>query len=195
MKIKKLLYPYNRDEFLALRVGEAVYLTGKMFTARDAVHKYLYDGGKIPFSLSNQILYHCGPVIIKDKVSGRYLVNAAGPTTSAREEPYQAAIMRDHGILGVIGKGGMGIKTLDGCKQYGCVYLHAIGGAAQVLAAKIESVDNVFLSEFGSPEAMWEFTAKDFPVIVTMDSQGNSLHESVKSESLRRFKELIGVLG
>jgi fumarate hydratase class I len=99
--------------------------------------------------------------------------------------------MRDHGIVGVIGKGGMGEKTLKACAEYGCVYFHAVGGAAQVLAEKIKSVDNVYLSELGSPEAIWELSVEDFPVVVTMDAHGNSLHKDVEEKSLEKFKNLV----
>ena len=122
---------------------------------------------------------------------GGYEVKAAGPTTSIREEPYQWEVMRDYGIVGVIGKGGMGAKTLEGCKEYGCVYFHAIGGAAQVLAEKIKSVDNVYWKDLGSPEAIWELTVDEFPVVVTMDSHGGSLHAEVQASSEAILKEYL----
>ena len=190
--MKKLNYPFNKEEIKGLKVGDMVLISGKIYTGRDAVHKYIHDGNKPPVNLEGQIIYHCGPVMLKDESSGKYKAVAAGPTTSIREEPYQWEVMRDYGIVGVIGKGGMGKKTLEGCQKYGCVYLHAIGGAAQVLAEKIESVDNVYLMELGSPEAMWELTVKDFPCVVTMDSHGGSLHSKVLDESEKIFKELIG---
>ena len=118
-------------------------------------------------------------------------MKAAGPTTSIREEPYQWEVMRDYGILGVIGKGGMGAKTLKGCQEYGCVYFHAIGGAAQVLAERIKSVKNVYWRDLGSPEAIWELEVEDFPVVVTMDSHGGSLHDEVQSSSEAKLKELL----
>jgi fumarate hydratase subunit beta len=192
--MKKLSYPFKREDIRNLKVGDMVLITGKLFTGRDAVHKYLHEGNKSPVNLENQIIYHCGPVVMKDK-NGKYTVTAAGPTTSIREEPYQWQVMRDHGIVGVIGKGGMGKKTLDACREYGCVYFHAVGGAAQVLAERIKSVDNVYLEQFGSPEAIWELTVEDFPVVVTMDSHGNSLHEIVEKDSNEKLKDFIKVKG
>ncbi len=189
--MKRIDYPFNKEQIRELRVGDMVLISGKMYTGRDAVHKRLHDGTKPPVDFNNQIIYHCGPVVIQDKKTGKYEVKAAGPTTSIREEPYQWEVMRDHGILGVIGKGGMGPKTLQGCKDYGCVYFHAIGGAAQVLAEKIESVDNVFWTDLGSPEAIWELTVKDFPVVVTMDSHGGSLHAEVEKSSSDKLKEFL----
>lgn len=180
--MKKLNYPFTKEDIKDLKVGDMVLISGKMYTGRDAVHKRIHDGTKPPIDLKNQIIYHCGPVVLEKK-DGSYEVTAAGPTTSIREEPYQWEVMRDYGILGVIGKGGMGAKTLKGCKDYGCVYMHAIGGAAQVLAEKIKSVDNVYWKDLGSPEAIWELTVEDFPVVITMDAHGNSLHEKVEASS------------
>ena len=177
--------PFSEDKIRALKVGDEVTLTGILFTGRDAVHKYLHDGGKLPAGVSFQdgILYHCGPVVIKDE-HGQWKCVAAGPTTSAREEPYQGDIIRRFGLRGVIGKGGMGARTLQACQESGCVYFHAVGGAAQVLGECITRVRNVyFLKEFGSPEAIWEFEVKDFPVVVTMDSHGRSLHQEVFAAS------------
>jgi fumarate hydratase class I len=170
--------PFTEAKIRALKVGEMVEITGLIYTGRDAVHKYLYDGGKSPIDLTDSIIYHCGPVVVKEK--DRWVVKAAGPTTSAREEPYQGPLMEQFKIRGVIGKGGMGPKTLAACAKVGAVYLHAIGGAAQVLAERVTAVEGVHLfDEFGSPEAIWEFRVERFPVVVTMDSHGRSLHDEV----------------
>lgn len=187
--MKKLDYPFKKEDVLDLKVGDMVLITGKLFTGRDAVHKRIHEGTAPPVDLKNQIIYHCGPVILEK--DGKYEVKAAGPTTSIREEPYQWQVMRDYGIVGVIGKGGMGPKTLQGCKDYGCVYLHAIGGAAQVLAEKIKSVDNVYWRDLGSPEAIWELSVEEFPCVVTMDAHGNSLHEKVEGESQSVLNSLL----
>lgn len=177
--------PISEAAIRALKVGDAVTISGILYTGRDAVHKYLHDGGKLPagVNLREGVLYHCGPVIIKDP-QGDWKCVAAGPTTSIREEPYQWQVIRDLGLRGVIGKGGMGDKTLDACKQYGCAYLHAIGGAAQVLAECVTRVRNVYMmKEFGAPEAIWEFEVSNFPVVVTMDAHGQSLHKEVFAAS------------
>jgi fumarate hydratase class I len=176
-----LCSPFTEDKIRALKVGDEVALSGVLFTGRDAVHKYLHEGGELPpgVRLRDGMLYHCGPVILKDE-QGQWKVVAAGPTTSIREEPYQAEIIRKFGLRGVIGKGGMGEKTLAACREFGCVYLHAVGGAAQVLAECVKRVRNVYLLEkFGSPEAIWELEVADFPAVVTMDAHGNSLHAQV----------------
>lgn len=181
----QLKTPCDEALIRSLKVGDAVEISGILFTGRDAVHKYLHEGGKLPsgVDLRNGILYHCGPVVIKDG-AGRWKVTAAGPTTSIREEPYQDQIIKEFGLRGVIGKGGMGDRTLAACKEFGCVYLHAVGGAAQVLAECIKSVRNVYLIEkFGAPEAIWELEVEHFPCVVTMDANGNSLHKEVFESS------------
>ena len=181
----ELKTPISEAEIRKLKLGDEVFVSGKVFTGRDAVHKYLHEGGQLPegVSLRDGILYHCGPVVVKDE-QGNWKCVAAGPTTSIREEPYQWQIIRDFGLRGVIGKGGMGEKTLEACRQHGCVYLHGIGGAAQVLAQCIKKVSNVYMmEEFGAPEAIWEFEVENFPAIVTIDAHGNSLHKEVFAAS------------
>jgi tartrate/fumarate subfamily iron-sulfur-dependent hydro-lyase beta chain len=180
-----LTTPISESTIRSLQLGQEVTISGTLFTGRDAVHKYLHEGGKLPEGVSFQggILYHCGPVVVKDE-AGNWKCVAAGPTTSIREEPYQWQIIRDFGLRGVIGKGGMGEKTLAACREHGCVYLHAIGGAAQVLAECVKRVRNVyFMEKFGAPEAIWDFEVENFPAIVTIDSHGNSLHEQILAAS------------
>ncbi len=182
--------PFTEEKIRALKVGDKVEISGLIFTGRDAVHKYLHDGGKPPVDLKDSIIYHCGPVVVKEK--GKWVVKAAGPTTSIREEPYQGPLMEQFGIRAVIGKGGMGAKTLEYCQKVGAVYFHAIGGAAQVLAERVVEVTGVHMAKkFGSPEAIWEFQVDRFPVVVTMDSHGNSLHEQVLADSSERLKKIL----
>jgi fumarate hydratase class I len=117
-------------------------------------------------------------------------VTAAGPTTSIREEPFQGDIIKRYGVRAVMGKGGMGPKTLAALQEAGAVYLNAIGGAAQFYARCIERVDGVSLMEFGTPEAMWHLQLRDFPAIVTMDAHGHSLHKDLEQESGERLAGL-----
>ena len=187
----ELTTPISKEQIRELKVGDEVGITGVIFTGRDAVHKYLHEGGELPAGVSfdGSVIYHCGPVVMKED-SGKWQVTAAGPTTSIREEPYQGNIMKKFGVRGVIGKGGMGAKTLAACGENGSVYLHAIGGAAQVLAERIMKVHNVyFLEEFGSPEAIWELEVDKFPAVVTMDSHGRSLHAEVAESSQAALEE------
>lgn len=179
--------PIAEEQIRELKVGDVVKINGRMFTGRDAIHKHLSENDA-PVDLDGQIIYHCGPVMLKDE-DGNWHVKAAGPTTSIREEPYQGDIMKKFGIRAVIGKGGMGPKTLAALKEHGGVYLNAIGGAAQYYADCIKSVDGVDLMEFGIPEAMWHLSVEGFTAVVTMDSHGNSLHEDVDKSSLEKLEQ------
>jgi fumarate hydratase class I len=173
--------PIDEEQIRALKVGDIVLISGRVYTGRDAVHAHLMKHDP-PVDLRGGVLYHCGPVVKKEGEAG-WSVTAAGPTTSIREEPYQADIIKRYGVRAVIGKGGMGGKTLAGLKESGAVYLNAVGGAAQFYARCIERVDGVSLMEFGTPEAMWHLEVRDFPAIVTMDAHGNSLHKDVEQAS------------
>jgi fumarate hydratase class I len=172
--------PLTEEQVRSLKVGDVVLLSGRAYTGRDAVHHHLMSHDP-PVDLRGGVIYHCGPVVAKDGDGWR--VTAAGPTTSIREEPYQADIIKRFGVRAVIGKGGMGGKTLAGLKEAGAVYLNAIGGAAQFYAKAITKVHDVSLMEFGTPEAMWHLELQDFPAIVTMDAHGNSLHTDIEKES------------
>jgi fumarate hydratase class I len=180
--------PLTDSDVRKLKAGDIVLLSGTVFTGRDAVHQYLHKGGNLDV-LRGGVIYHCGPVVLEE--NGGYRVMAAGPTTSIREEPYQAEVIERFGIKAVIGKGGMGPKTLQACRDHGCVYLHAIGGAAQIYARCVEKVPNVYLKQFGSPEAVWEMQVKDFPAVVTMDAHGRSLHQEVADRSKGRLQEVL----
>jgi fumarate hydratase, class I len=182
-----LTAPITEEQIRQLKVGDVVKITGRMYTGRDAIHKYLMDNDA-PVDLNGQVIYHCGPVMLKDE-AGNWHVKAAGPTTSIREEPYQGDIMKKFGIRAVIGKGGMGAKTLAALKEHGGVYLNAIGGAAQYYAECVKSVDGVDLMNFGIPEAMWHLQVEGFTAVVTMDSHGNSLHEDVEKSSLEKLAQ------
>jgi fumarate hydratase class I len=185
----RLEAPFSEEKIRSLRVGDLVEINGLLYTGRDTVHKYLHDGNEPPVDLTDSMIYHCGPVVVREGET--WVVKAAGPTTSIREEPYQHEIIRKFHLRGVIGKGGMGAKTLEACRETGCVYFHAVGGAAQVLAARIVGVRGVHLMEFGSPEAIWEFEVRDFPVVVTMDSHGASLHRDLSEASGARLREIL----
>jgi fumarate hydratase class I len=188
--VVRLQTPLRDQDVRRLKAGDVVLLSGTVFTGRDEVHKYLHKGGDLNV-LQGGIIYHCGPVVLEE--NGRFRVVAAGPTTSIREEPYQADVIRRFGLKAVIGKGGMGPKTLQACKDHGCVYLHGIGGAAQIYAQCVEEVPTVYLKQFGSPEAVWEMRVKDFPAVVTMDSHGRSLHQEVADASKGHLQEVVSV--
>ena len=187
--MQTLTYPFAEEAIRTLKAGDAVSVNGKVWTGRDRFHKHFADGGRLPVDFRDGALYHCGPVVIRDGDGWR--VTAAGPTTSSRENAYMPAIIRKYGIRAIIGKGGMGPETAAACRECGCVYLQAIGGAAQILAqAIVRVIRPSFLEEFGSPEAIWQLEVRDFPAIVTMDAQGASLHETIARQSRERLERL-----
>ena len=192
-KEKALRAPVTEEQVRALNVGDVVVISGEMYTGRDAVHAYLMKH-EPPMDLHGSVLYHCGPVVQRSQAAvgnqqsegsdpQSFSITAAGPTTSIREEPYQGEIIKRYGVRAVIGKGGMGPKTLAALQEHGAVYLNAIGGAAQYYARCIDEVLDVNLLEFGIPEAMWHLRVHDFPAIVTMDAHGNSLHADIENSS------------
>jgi fumarate hydratase class I len=182
---RKIELPIRESAIRELRIGDEIEISGEMVLGRDAAHKHLIKGFDKEFDrlARDRFLYHCGPVVQK-QADGTYRFVAAGPTTSIREEPYEAQVIEQYGVRGVIGKGGMGPRTLEALRKHGCVYIHAIGGLAVVLAQKVVQVKGVhMLDELGVPEAMWSIEVKDFPSVITMDSHGDSLHEKMFSES------------
>ncbi|MBL8228396.1 MAG: fumarate hydratase [Bryobacterales bacterium] len=182
-----LTAPITEEQVRALKVGDVVLVTGEAYTGRDAVHAHLMKNAP-PVDLNGAVLYHCGPVMLKQ--GDEWFVKAAGPTTSSREEPYQADIIGRYGVRAVIGKGGMGLKTLAALQKHGAVYLNAIGGAAQFYARTVRKVLGVHLIDFGIPEAMWHLRVENFAAIVTMDAHGNSLHADVEKSTAESLTAL-----
>ena len=201
-----LTMPLSDESIRSLKVGDSVLLNGTMVTGRDAAHKWMVDTfikktrepqgddlevyQAIKKLLAGGVIYHCGPVVAGLDTK-QYKFVAAGPTTSIREEPYQGMVMKHFSVKGVIGKGGMGAKTLAACREVPGVYLHAIGGAASLIAQSVTRVLGVYKLEFGVPEAIWVTEIADFPVVVTMDSHGGSLHATVEEHSRQKLQELL----
>jgi tartrate/fumarate subfamily iron-sulfur-dependent hydro-lyase beta chain len=205
--MREVTIPIPDEVIRSLKVGDPLELSGVMITGRDTFHKWLIDTfinktrapqgddlevyTALQSLLNGGVIYHCGPVVAGLDTKN-YKFMAAGPTTSIREEPYQGDVMRHFMIQGVIGKGGMGAKTLEACREHGCVYMHAIGGAAQVLAQVVREVKGVyFLEKFGSPEAIWHTECVRFPVVITMDAHGHSLHAEVDQVSKAKLDALL----
>jgi len=188
--MKELRYPFSEEAVRALRAGEIVRIFGRVFTGRDRLHKHLAEGGACPVALRDGALYHCGPVVVPQGDGWR--VVAAGPTTSAREEPYMAEVIARHGVRLIIGKGGMGAATQAACVRHGCVYLQAVGGAAALLAQRIRRVDGVhFLEAFGATEALWQLEVESFEAVVGIDTHGRNLFDEVKASSGKVLQQLL----
>lgn len=204
--MRQLTLPLDEETIRSLVVGDPVNLSGVMVTGRDAAHKWMVDTvikktrppqgddlevyAAIQPLLDSGVIYHCGPVVAGlDTADYRFV--AAGPTTSTREEPYQGDVMRHFRVRGVIGKGGMGPKTLAACQEVPGVYFHAVGGAATLIAQTVERVLGVYKLDFGVPEAMWVIEVKDFPAVVTMDAHGGSLHAEIEQKSKAVLERLL----
>jgi fumarate hydratase class I len=208
MSTVDLNVPIAEDDVRALHVGDVVHLAGVMVTGRDAAHKYMVEtlirAGTVPKSeralyeelqrlLKGGVIYHCGPVVRQDE-QGQWHFVAAGPTTSIREEVYEPEVIAHFGLRGVVGKGGMGVETLRACQEHGAVYLHAIGGAASLIADAVKEVVTVYKKDvFGVPEAFWVVRVDGFPTVVTMDSHGRSIHDEVKAVSTAALRRLVGL--
>ncbi len=205
--MREITIPISPETIRELHTGDTVALTGILATGRDTVHKWMIDTfirktrqpegddlevyEAIKPVFKNSLIYHCGPVV-SGVETGDYKFVAAGPTTSIREEPYQSEVMRHFDMRGVIGKGGMGAKTLQACQELPAAYFHAIGGAATLIAGSVEEVIGVYKLDFGVPEAIWVLKVKQFPVVVTMDSHGKSIHDEVEMASRKKLQALIG---
>lgn len=201
-----LSIPISDEQIRELKVGDSVSLSGVIITGRDTVHKWMIDTfiketrqpqdddlevyETIKPLLDGGAIYHCGPVVA-GLDTGDYRFVAAGPTTSIREEPYQGDVMHHFNLKAVIGKGGMGPQTLAACHEVPGVYLHAIGGAASLIAQSVQRVIAVYKLGFGVPEAMWVIEVKDLPVVVTMDSHNSSIHAEVETQSMVELERLL----
>ena len=202
--MRRLTIPISAEDIRSLHVGDTVFLNGIVVTGRDAAHKFMVEqlirqpvteetrglNEELKSLLDGGVIYHCGPVVKQNEDESWSFV-AAGPTTSIREEVYQPDVITHFNLKGVIGKGGMGPNTLQACHDQPAVYFHAIGGAASLIAQSVKEVVTVHKLEFGVPEAMWVIKVEDFPVVVTMDSHHQSIHEKVKEASQKKMKELV----
>jgi len=185
--------PVSEKEIRSLKLGDKLYISGLIYTARDRAHKFLVDEAKpeqLPFSLEGAAVYHCGPVVVGQ--GGEQRVIVAGPTTSARMNPYAPQLISRYGVRIIIGKGGMNETVLGVLEECGAIYASCVGGASVYLAKFIKSIKGVNkLEEFGPPEAIWALEVKDFPALVTMDSQGQSLHARIAKLSRLSLSSLL----
>lgn len=194
----KLVYPFDEKTVRKLKAGDAVEITGRIYTGRDKFHKFFADGGKLPIDIKDGALYHCGPVCVKAPRAGApcgtadWAVVSAGPTTSVRENPYEPELIAKTGVRLIIGKGGMDSATLAAMKEHGCVYIQAVGGAGALYADSVKKVAGVSLfEEFGAAEACWHFDVENFRGVVGMDAQGRSLFAEVEKSSFQKKEEIL----
>lgn len=197
--------PINLCEIEKLKISNIVSVNGYIITLRDKAHKYIYERmiinnpedkdielfNFLKKYLKAGIIYHCGPIVKKE--NNKYKIISAGPTTSIREEMYIESIIKKFGVKGIIGKGGMGQKTLKALKENKSIYLHAVGGNAVKIAESIINVMDVKKLEFGIPEAIWLIEVKNFFCYVTMDSYGSSLHKEIEEKSIENYNKLFGL--
>lgn len=198
MTIHRLKTPLSEQSIRELGIGDIVYLTGLVVTARDAAHRriveYLKNNKPLPVDLRNGVIYHCGPVV--KKTNSKWEVVAAGPTTSTRMELYEAEVIEKTGVRIIIGKGGMGSKTSEACRKHGAVYTTFTGGAGALAANSIEEVVTVEWLDLGVPEALWVFKVRDFgPLLVAIDSNGTNLIQEVIERAQRKRSEILAKLG
>ena len=201
--MKTLTYPFSEKDIRSLKAGDAVAITGRVYTGRDKFHKFFADGGKLPVDFKDGALYHCGPVVVESspsdnqtikqsKQSNNFSVVAAGPTTSVRENPYEPDFIAKTGVRIIIGKGGMDAKTLAAMRKHGCVYIQAVGGGGAIYADAVKKVAGVsLLKEFGAAEAVWHLDVVDFRGVIAMDALGHSLFDTVRQSSESKLASLL----
>ena len=189
MEKKILTTPISEQEIRSLTVGDTIYVTGILVTGRDAVHQRLIiEEQELPVDLKGKVLYHAGP-IVKEKAGGGYELVAGGPTTSMRMEKLEKEFLEKTGARLIIGKGGMGNRTVEACRELGAAHAVFPGGCAVLAAECVEEVLGVEWPDLGMAEAVWILRVKEFgPLVVSIDSKGNSLFRENK-EQFRQKKE------
>jgi fumarate hydratase subunit beta len=197
LAVYNLKIPVSEEQIRKLKVNDIIYLTGTMVTARDEAHERALDlhenGKQLPLNLEGLAVFHCGPIVKNE--NQKWTVVAAGPTTSARMEALQADFIKNFSVRVVIGKGGMGKKTVDAMKRYGAVYGAFTGGAALLAAKAIKQVKKVEWLDLGMPEALWVLQVENFgPLTVAIDAYGNNLFEDVQTKAESKKQAIFKVL-
>jgi len=192
--ITHLSTPVSKEEIIKLKVGDMVYLSGKIITARDRAHmrakEYIRIDKKVPNEFENSVVYHCGPIV--KKKNGNWKVISAGPTTSYRMESLEHELIQRFGIKMIIGKGGMGEKTAKALKEFKSVYCSFTGGTGAYVTQNIKKILNVEWLDLGTPEAVWIFEVLDFgPLVVSMDSHGGNLYNEVNKKVIQNYQMIL----
>ncbi len=198
-RVFRLKSPLSEGDVEKLRVGDVVYISGVVVTARDEAHRKVLEaleaGADLPVDLRGLVLYHCGPVA-RRRPDGSWEIMAAGPTTSMRMESVEAEFIARTGVKLVVGKGGMGPRTAEAMKRYKAAYAVFTGGAGALAAESVRRVLGVYwLEELGVPEAMWVLEVEDFgPLVVTIDSTGRNFYEELMAGVKGRVPGVSGEL-
>jgi len=203
MTIHKLTLPLTEEDVRKINVGDNIYVTGRIVTARDDAHKHALNlkekGEPLPVDFGKLGIYHCGPIMQKDETGTWHMV-AGGPTTSSRMEIFQDKFIKNFGSRLIIGKGGMGSRTTAACEKYGAIYGMFTGGAALLAAAAVKKVVEVhWLELLGMPECLWVLEVEEFgPLMVGIDAHGNNFFSdnAKKTEAAREkaYSIIAGVM-
>ena len=199
MATYRLKTPISEEDIRKLNVNDVIYITGTMITARDAAHRRALElhneGKRLPLNLQGLAVFHCGPIVKKE--DDKWIIVAAGPTTSTRMDIFEDEFIKNFKVRVVIGKGGMGKRTTDAMEKYGAVYGAFTGGAAVLAARAVKNVRSVEWYDLGMPEAMWVMEVEGFgPLTVAIDAHGNNLFENVLrkvEESKQKIYEKLGI--
>jgi len=194
----RLKTPISEEDARKLNVGDIVYITGKIYTARDQAHRrileYADKGLKIPVDLNGSVIFHVGPIVKKQ--DDKWIVISAGPTTSTRMNLTTPKLLENFAVRIIIGKGGMSKEVAEALKRRGAVYCHFTGGAGVLAAKAVKNVEGVDWLDLGVPEALWRFEVENFgPVIVTIDSKGRSIYEDVGKNVEKNLEKIYQQMG
>ena len=186
---KTLVTPITEEDIKDLRIGDIFYLSGVLTTGRDDVHRrVLVEGVQSPYDFTDGALFHAGPIVREE--DGRYQIISVGPTSSIRMEDYEKDFIRQTGVRVIVGKGGMGERTSEGCRLYKAVHCVSIGGCAVSTASQVKKIREVYWQDLGMPEAEWVLEVEEFgPLIVSIDTEGNNLFVENKAYFASRKEE------
>lgn len=194
---KVLTTPVRVEDIEDLRIGDVIYLSGTLVTARDDAHMRLVkQGRKLPVDLDGLAIFHAGPIMVpcsdKEHSGSGYKVVSIGPTTSMRMEKFEREFIAETGVKVIVGKGGMGAGTVEGCRTHKALHCVFPGGCAVLAASKVEEVTALHWPELGMPEAMWVMRVREFgPLIVSIDTKGGNLFEENKRTFAERKQPIV----
>lgn len=191
--MKKILTtPLKSEDLQDLRVGDVVYLTGRLVTCRDVAHRRLIEQGReLPVDLEGGAIFHAGPIVRK-KDDGQFEMVSIGPTTSMRMEKFEREFIKQTGVKLIVGKGGMGPETAAGCQEHKAVHAIFPGGCAVLAAIQVEEIEDAHWQDLGMPETLWVNRVREFgPLIISIDTQGNNLIQQNKAVFNEKKKPIL----